>query len=224
MNFLALCQRIARECGVAGTGPAAVTGQTGEHARIVNWATSAYTQIQNLHEDWDFLWGEDTLNLVEGQDVYTEPFTSNNVRSIDGPIFLYDTDIGVSDKSNVREMDYRGFRMCYLSSARTTDRPSRFTQKPNETAIQFDVLPNKATYRIEYAYWRDSHTLIANTDALLIPTKHEMTVVWRAVMMYAQYEEATNLYQAAQNDYLRSLQDLRQSHLPKRTITMRPLA
>ena len=49
MNFLSLCQRLRSEARIPGTGPSSVTGQTGELAKIVEWITTAYEDIQANH-------------------------------------------------------------------------------------------------------------------------------------------------------------------------------
>ena len=46
MTFLELCRRLAREVDASGSGPSAVTGQTGENRRIVDWVASAWQDIQ----------------------------------------------------------------------------------------------------------------------------------------------------------------------------------
>lgn len=223
-TFLELCKRTARECGVAGSGPTSVTSQVGEHERVVNWVKDAYLDIQNLHQDWDFLWGEDYLVLDSGVSSYTAPFTDNAIRDFDGVLTIYDTAVGDSDKSPLKEFPYRVFRQRYLDKARTTRRPVRISVKPNETALLVDPVPDQAGYRIDYAYWRDSHILTDGTDQSLIPEKHNMIIVWRAVMKYAQYEEASVLLQTAELEYNRALGALQESHLPKRVIQMRPMA
>lgn len=223
-TFLDLCKRTARECGVAGTGPAAVTGLVGEQERIVDWVKSAYIEIQNLHTDWEFLWNETYLVLDSGVGSYSAPFTTDNVRDVDGPVTIYDTAIGDSNKSDLTQVAYRTFRENYLNRERKTGRPCRITIKPNESAFLVDPLPDKAGYRIDYAYWRDTHQLVDGTDVPLIPPKHILVIVWLAVIKYAIYEEATTLEARARAEYTTALNNLRESHLPKRVIQMRPLA
>ena len=52
-TYLQLCQKLRQECEVGGTGPSAVTGQTGELARLVTWIADAYTELQ---QEYDWLW------------------------------------------------------------------------------------------------------------------------------------------------------------------------
>jgi hypothetical protein len=223
-TFLQLCQRTARECGVAGVGPTSVDGQVGELSRIVNWVEAAYSDVQSLHIDWDLFWGEDNLDLTSNVGSYSAPYVDNNVSRFDGPLFLFDTNIGDADKSILEFVPYREFRTKYMHGERIPNRPTKYTVAPNESAILFDPIPNLDTYRVNYTYFRDTHTLSANTDTTLLPEKHTMAIVWRATMLYAQYEEAVNLYKLAEAQYQAAIKGLRESHLPKREILMRPIA
>jgi hypothetical protein len=51
VNYLAICQQTRQECDASGTGPSAVTNQTGESKRFVDWCAQAYTEIQNKRGD-----------------------------------------------------------------------------------------------------------------------------------------------------------------------------
>lgn len=54
MNFLALAQRCAVECGVAGT-MSTTAGQIGSLARIVNWVSDAWNELQSERDDWQWM-------------------------------------------------------------------------------------------------------------------------------------------------------------------------
>ena len=81
MNFLALCQRAAQECGVASgtaiqTALPTVVGATGSLGRIVNWVNDAWTDVQMAKDDWDWmrssnlLGGGVSFQTVAGQPNY----------------------------------------------------------------------------------------------------------------------------------------------------------
>jgi hypothetical protein len=50
MNFLQLAQRTRRKCRIAGTGPTAVTNQSEEYSRVLDWVNEAWMIIQRKHE------------------------------------------------------------------------------------------------------------------------------------------------------------------------------
>lgn len=48
MDYLTLCQKVARESGVvAGVQPATVTSQTGRLLKIVSWVNDAWTWVSS---------------------------------------------------------------------------------------------------------------------------------------------------------------------------------
>lgn len=60
MNYLQLCQRACIECGVASgqaikTALPTVVGASGSLGRVVNWVNDAWVDIQEAHDDWDFM-------------------------------------------------------------------------------------------------------------------------------------------------------------------------
>lgn len=71
MTFLQGVNRLKSECGVTGDDLTAVTSQTGEYARLVNWYNSAWEDIQNMREDWEWMRTTATFPTVAGQPTYT---------------------------------------------------------------------------------------------------------------------------------------------------------
>ena len=51
MNYLQLVNRTRVECGITGPTLTTVQSLTGEAARIANWVTSAWVDIQTSKED-----------------------------------------------------------------------------------------------------------------------------------------------------------------------------
>jgi hypothetical protein len=54
MNFLQLCQSAALNCGVSGTLQT-TSGQIGSLGRIVQWVSDSWSELQALHDDWDWM-------------------------------------------------------------------------------------------------------------------------------------------------------------------------
>ena len=54
-SYLELVQQLHRDCGAAGTEPAAVTGLTGEAKRLANWIKRADEYVQLKWVNWKFL-------------------------------------------------------------------------------------------------------------------------------------------------------------------------
>ena len=74
MTFLEMCQAVVSEGGISNdVAPTTVTGQVDQLARVVNWVSRAWVEIQEKHIDWDFLRVEDvaTTTPSAGQYIYT---------------------------------------------------------------------------------------------------------------------------------------------------------
>ena len=138
VTFLDLCQRLAAECGVSGSGPSSVLTQTGESARLVNWIASRWVTIQRKHPDWHFLLVSPGVSFatVAGQVYYTPTQTGvasgvvgqwkrNTFRS-------YLTSAGVPNEIYLQYVDYDFFRDIYqLGNLRLAQvRPTVITVTP----------------------------------------------------------------------------------------------
>ncbi len=55
MDYLSLCQRLRKEAGVSGDGPATVVGQTSMYDKLVGWIDTAWQEMQTSRPDWLFM-------------------------------------------------------------------------------------------------------------------------------------------------------------------------
>lgn len=71
-TFLQLVNDLAREAGVSGNASAvtAVTGQSGEANRLVNWIRDTHNDIQDKSPYWRWLRSKWTVNTVANDDTY----------------------------------------------------------------------------------------------------------------------------------------------------------
>jgi hypothetical protein len=181
VNYLQLCQRLARECGVNGTGPAAVAGQTGELARIVNWVQDAWLDIQG-DKKWKFQWESPTLTITAGNS------------SIAGtiPEDRYDQNAAYLDDGSARGrlldfFPWDEFRHEYRV-LNNDDNVTAWTIKPDGT-IAFNAL---VTVNTDVAVERFALpvTLLDDDDIPAAPEDLHMIIVWRAMVKYANFDEA----------------------------------
>ena len=70
MDFLSLCQRMRQECGISGSGPTTVVGQSGNLQRIVDWVNTAWIDIQTTNQDWGWMRASASFTTVSGQATY----------------------------------------------------------------------------------------------------------------------------------------------------------
>ncbi len=219
MNFLALCQRTRIECGISGSGPTAVTSQSGENLRVVNWTNSAWEDIQNHRPNWKFMRFGFTVNTVLNQDSYAYTACTDTTLSsaiVNFSSWLIETfkiyKTSVADESYLYPESYEYWRNYYRIGTQTASRPLHSTITPDDK-IGIGPKPN-GVYVLSGDYYRRATTMAANTDTPSLPSEFHMAIVWKAVMYYAQYEEAGALYATAEREYKRILRRLEMNQLP----------
>src|SRR5574340_10265 len=210
MTFLQLAQRLRQECGVSGVGPTAVTGQTGEMKRLVDWIASAWTEIQELHPDWKFLRLTASWAAVDGQLEYTTAqcgVTAGTFGSwIRDSFRTYVTATGTSSEMFLFWMPYTVWRNTWKFGANRSvkSRPAQFTITPDDS---IGLGPAAASgYTMSGDYYRSSVTLAADSDVPALPTKHSpMIIVYLAMMKYGAHESAPEVYATGEKEYKRLL-------------------
>jgi hypothetical protein len=216
MTFLELCQELAREAGISGD-IAAVTGQSGEAQRVVRWIARAYKYVQNLHADWDFLRRPVEFAALLGQATYTAE--AAGVTEFGRWCFrsawrCYRTDIGYIDEQPVQRVDYDQFRQHYgYGAARLqTGRPQVVTVAPDQSLI-FWPTPD-AAYTVVAEHYRAPHILAANTDVPIFAARYHDAIVYRALMLYGEFEADGTVIAVGQTEAERELNAMEGFYLP----------
>jgi len=213
MNFLQLCQRVAREVGVPGTGPASVSSQTGELARIVNWVRTAWEDVQTDRPDW--LWMRDSFSFVttlsDRQYSPADCGIATRFSSWDSEsLRIYRQ--SQNDEMALYWMPYAEFRATYIVGPQTTNQPLHATLATNRDLL-LGPTPDDA-YTINGEYRKSPQELAADADEPEIPSEYHMMIVYRAMMMYARYNSAPEIYEDAAANYKRIKSRLEWNQLP----------
>lgn len=220
MTYLQLCQRLRQECGVSGTGPSTVTGQTGEMKRLVDWIAEAWMEIQEAHEDWKFQRLSASWTTTLGQAIYTTAqcgITAGTfARWIPGEFRQYLTASGTDTEMHLGEMSYERWRGTYQFG------PNRGV---NSTPMVVAITPADsialgpyplAGYTITGDYYRSSVLLAADSDVPALPTRHNpMMIVYRAMMMYGIYEAAPEVFAMGKSEFDTRMARLERDQLPE---------
>lgn len=219
-NFLDLCQRLASEVGVSGSGPSSVTGQTGESARLVNWVAARWMTIQRKHPDWSFLLESPGVSFVTvaGQ-VYYTPTQTGVTAGVVGQwkrntFRCYHTSAGVPSEIFLPYVEYDYFRDVYqLGNLRTSQvQPTVMTITPE---FSIGLQTPAAGYTITGDYFTVPVAMTADGDIPSIPTQFIMSIVYGAMMDYAAYESAPEVYQRGQQAYYEYLRQMEKNRLPE---------
>ena len=193
-TFLELCKKVRSECGLSGTGPAAVTGQSGMDAKIVSWVQDADVEIQSLWLDWDFLHAEFSADTVVGTAAVAAP---SDIGIWDDESFYLDYTSASYKK--LTKMDYKTWRSTFRNGTKTNQKPDFFVVKPDQSLILES--PPDAIYSLTAEYWMRPQKMTANGDYSVIPEEYERVIVARAKMMYAEHDSASDIMLSSQVEY-----------------------
>lgn len=216
---LQLCADLCREAGIS-TPPAAVTGQVGEALRVVSWIDAAYEQIQNKHDNWDFLRQDFSFPTVIGVSTYTPasvtPALTELREWITTTFRCYLTVTGLVDEQWMEFVPWPKFRDHYLFSANrmVTGRPFRFSIRPRDKAIITWPIA-AALYTIEGEYFQRAQTMDGPSEEPNFPPRFHSAVSWLGLKFYGAYEEAPAVYAHAEHEHGRVMSDLETDQLPE---------
>ncbi|MHB0775426.1 phage adaptor protein [Halomonas sp. WWR20] len=205
MTFLELCQRLRREVGAAGSGPATVTGQNGEYLRLIGWIAQAWQEIQAERRDWRFAWSETEIEVSPEFRDYPVPDDFEH--------WIPETlRIGINQ---LRPMEYSDFRARYREPSNASA-PSVITLLP-DNRIRLDTSP-PATSLLAFEYFRTPQVLTENGDVPRLPERYHMLIVYRAMIQYGLFENAPEVVQQGGANASRLMSDMLISELPSMEI------
>lgn len=221
-TFLELAVELRSECGIPGSGPAAVTGQTGELGDVVRWIERAYEYVQTKHTNWEFLREVFTFATIVGTANYTLAALSmdddHGSWKLDERWRIYLTSGGTIGEQYLTYVPWDVFREAYLFGA-TRDQsgmPTDFTIKPDKS-VQLWPKPN-ALYTIEGERFRAPDVLSGNTDEPIFPARFHRILVWQGLTYYGGKEESSSNYARGVAEADRIMGDLELDQLPPATL------
>ena len=219
-TFLQLTQDLRRECSVAGDGPSSVIGQINEYARLIEWIQQGHEEIQSKWFNWRFLWAEGSFSTIASQGSYdltdaTSMGGSGNVIDDFASMAKYNPGSGRTGSkmwiSGTTQLDHIPWSDYDHSAYTATGKPHAFTIKPNGSIA---LLPAPdAAYPITFEYYKTPAVLAADNDVSPIPPRFHAVIVARAMIYYANYEDAAELKTAGLERYKEILDQLEADQL-----------
>ena len=192
-TYLQLCEYLRQETTDSGTGPSAVTGQTGELARFVKWIADAWTELQQDREDWRWMRKSFTVPTVASTEGYAYDATSlvdtvssaavtRWARWYEDCFKCYLQSTGVSGEYQLIWMDWEPFRRRYHYGSQTDGQPIHVSINP---AGKFTLGPKpSAVYVVGGDYQIGPQILAANGDTPEMPTRFHNLIVYEAMSKY----------------------------------------
>lgn len=205
-TYLQLCSDLRQESTDSGTGPSAVTGQSGELARFVKWVKDAWTELQQEHDDWLWMRRSFTVNTVasDGEYSYTDCTDTTTSAAIsrfarwyrgryDWKCYLQSA--GVSGEYFLRWLDWDEFKQQYRFGSQTDGQPIHVSMDPSQ---KFVLGPKpSAVYVVSGDYQMGPQILAADGDTPEMPSRFHSLIVYRAMIKYGFNSVAPEALQRA---------------------------
>jgi hypothetical protein len=231
-TYLQLCQDVARESGViSGTNPTTVLSQNGRLLKIVEWTAQAWVNIQNLHADWRWMQKTFSGAATSGSGQYTAASWSitdlrdwlrDNRETGYQPHTIYLTATGVSGEGALREISWQQWRTTYGRGSQTNNYPSEYAISP---AGEFSLGPiPDDDYTVQGEYRQAAVVMTVDGDTPALPAAFDQIIVWQAIMLLAEFDEAVEQRAAAILKYNALLEDLQRDQLPVVSLGGLPIA
>ena len=207
-TFLELSVVACAECGLSGTGPTDITGQTTGYQRVIDFVSEADKEIQGLWFDWDFLhvstWSSAT---VAGTVAVSAP---SDMGVWDEDSFYLDYSTATYKKLSI--LDYKYWRANLRQGVRTNQKPSNAVILP-DLSLKLDPPPD-GIYTLTAEYWKRPTEMTTSGATSPIPEEYERIIIARAKMSYGVQKAATEIYQFGLTEYELLLDKLESKYLP----------
>lgn len=196
-TFLQLVNDVERESGTISQSQelTTVANPIGRQRKIVNWTRQAWEMIQRSRDDWTFQRTQGTGALVAGTTAYTGAGLSLTnfgrwLRPAEPmPQFtLYDPALGRGDEIPLRPMRFEDWLLRFDVGLHDQQRPSHYAIGV-DGSVHFGPTPDKA-YSLRCWYRRGIQRLVADADEPFIDPDYHQAIVWRALMMLGDDDEA----------------------------------
>lgn len=216
-TFLQLAAALRQEVAGSGTGPSAVTGQTGELKRIVDWIAAADEEVQQSQDEWKFMVGDFAIDTVADDGSYLPadcitPITAfRNWKTETLKVYLLSA--GTGNETALTYIDYQLWYERFNTGAQTSSRPRWFTVG-NDMSIKLAPKPDDV-YRVAGEYQKSVVTLAADEDVPVYPSEYHMLPVYGGMMKYGRYTGASEVYADGERLYKQLMKRMERTQLPE---------
>lgn len=208
-TYLVLCQDMARDIGIPGTGPSSVTASdlSEEELAVVRYIKQADLDIQRRWFNWNFLWTETTITPSAGTSTLSSPANLGNWK-LDAIVWSKAT----NDYQELDYMDWDEYKLEYKLGVVDSGTPEVFSVKPDNV---LDVYPTPDTATtISVEYWKTPTELAADSDISAIPPRFHNIIIARAKIYYGENEDAPEILSGALAEFEDLLDKLESDQLP----------
>lgn len=215
MNFLELVNMLERESGTIQQGSrlTTVVGARGRQEKMVGWIIEAWRMIQTARTDWPFMMGEFEGTIPAGAARVT-PAALGLADFAGWPpvewgcntFSLYDPALGRASEQPLQTLPWQVFKARWDRGIHDRLRPCEVSFDQQQR-ICFGPTPD-VSYAVRGEYRRAAQILSADTDIPILPVDYHPIIVWRAMMLLGDHDEAPAVVQTGSAKYQRGLRDL----------------
>lgn len=222
MNYLQLVSRLRRKCGMSGASLITLVGQSEDVNRLADWINEAWMAIQLRRADWKWKRASFSFVTVNGQTSYTAVQAGIAAGTFANwhrdSVRTYLTTAGTAGEFPCPYIGYEAWRDAYLFGTQRTvySQPQVCTITPDKS-IAFGPI-GASGYTVVGDYFTLASELSVDADTPALPVELHMAIVYRAMMMYATYEAAPEVYQEGVNGFTRMMALAELDQLPEVTI------
>lgn len=217
-TFLQICKDVNRLAGMQGSFDS-VSSASGYQLTLATMVQKAWTDIQNLRKDWDFLRTSETFTTTASQSEYT---ISNIFGTSVSPVGNWKTDmiLYAKDSDNhipMRQYDYDYYKVSTVDQG-TASEPSVFAIDPIDKHLYFNNID--ATYTIIAHYYQKPQVLdlTDNNDTPLAPSEFHTAITYRALADFTFFMGDLDKYEKASQQASTIMGSLMRDSIPSRKI------
>ena len=206
-TYLVLCQDMARDVGIPGTGPSSVTPTPEEEQDIVRYIKDADLDIQRMWFNWDFLWTEYSTNTAASTSTITSP-SDLAQWNIDSVVYAPTAE----NWQPLGFVPWLQYREDYKYGTVATGTPEYFSVKPTNV---MDLYPTPdAVTALTAEYWATPTELSTDSQVSVIPERFHRIIIARAKIYYGEQNDATEVLSGAITEFTDLLGKLESDQLP----------
>lgn len=225
-TYLELCQSVRAQAGISGDGPSSVANQTGIMQDVVRWVAEAYAEIQTKYENWNYLHSAYTAELQGGQ-FCIDPSQLIGEKGTEGIRQITTDSFRVRESTDTpwKVLKYVPWSVWQISPEILKDDkravPEFYTEQPNGKLLFYpyqdaatDPLDN-IDYPIKFQGYGRPHVMKNNSDIPIFHEQYAELIKLLALMRYAEYYNAMEVYQTADATFRQQIKKMEYSELPR---------
>lgn len=217
MTFLELVNELIVESG--SSEPTLTTIESGitvQAARLRDWTSKAWVEVQEEYDDWAFMTVSSATTIAQyGNTITPSEYNAGAVSEWDKCSFkLAASGGGFADARPIYYQEWDQFRRGDGEDSAQYGKPHTFSIRPQDDAIVIAPSADLA-YELFYDYQRTPQVLALNTDVPICPARFHRVILGKALMKYAMHENAPDAMAKGRSYYHGAMNQMSRQLLPK---------